>query len=38
MTEELIEALVEAIRAGLEGDAIDKIVITIKPKPTPSKK
>jgi hypothetical protein len=38
MTEEQIEALGEAIRAGLEGDAIDKIVITIKPKPTPTKK
>jgi len=32
MTEPQITALVEAIRAGLEGDVIDKIEITIKPK------
>lgn len=38
MTQEQIEALVEAIRAGLEGDAIDKIEITIKPKVTPKQK
>ena len=38
MNPDQIETLVEAIRAGLEGDAIDKIVITIKPKPTPNKK
>lgn len=37
MTQEQIEALVEAIRAGLEGEAIDKIEITIKPKQTPNK-
>lgn len=32
MTEAQIKALLEALKAGLEGDIIDKITITIKPK------
>lgn len=28
-----IEALLAAIRLGLDGDVIEKIVITIRPKP-----
>lgn len=35
MTDAEIATLLEAIRAGLEGDVIDKITITIKPKPKP---
>lgn len=35
MDAEQIEALLAAIRLGLEGDAIEKIVITVKPKPKP---
>lgn len=38
MTESEIAALLEAIRAGLEGDVIDRITITIKPKPKPKPK
>ena len=37
MTEAQINALVEAIRAALEGEVIDKIEITIKPKTTKQK-
>ena len=32
MKPEEIEALLEALRLGLEGNAIDKITITISPK------
>ena len=35
LNEAQIEALLAAIRLGLKGDAIEKIVITIKPKPKP---
>lgn len=38
MTESEIQILLSAIRAGLEGDVIDKITITIKPKPKPKSK
>ena len=34
MTAEEIRVLLEAIKKGLEGDVIDRITITIKPKAT----
>ena len=38
MTEEEIRIILKMIQAGLEGDTIEKITITIKPhKPTKSK-
>lgn len=38
MTEGQIKALLEALKAGLEGDIVDKITITIKPKKKPASK
>lgn len=32
------EAIIEAIRAALDGEVVEKITITIKPKPTPKQK
>lgn len=38
MTDGQIKALLEALKAGLEGDIIDKITITIKPQKKPAGK
>ena len=38
MTGGQIKALLEALKAGLEGDVIGKITITIKPKKKPAGK